>query len=208
MEKLLCILIGYAFGNVLTAEIVTRKMTGRPCRELGETGNPGMANVMAHLGFVPGIIVLAGDLGKTLLAALVTWLLFHNQIGRICLLYTGLGAVIGHNWPIWMPSKGGKGVSCTCAAIFIMNPLMGLVSMIAGMLVVFATQYLCIGGVVIPAVFAVFMFVFYGKEAGILGLILTVIMFERHWPALKTVPSGQCTKVDVLGAIRKKFFAS
>lgn len=208
MEKFFCILIGYALGNILTAEIVTRRLTGRPCAELGTTGNPGMANVMAHLGFVPGIIVLAGDLAKTLAATLLTWLLFYNTVGHIAVLYAGLGAVAGHNWPVWEPARGGKGVSSTCAAIFVMSPLLGFISMIAGMLVVFVTRYLCVGGVVIPAVFTVLMFVFDGKEAGILGLVLTLIMVQRHWPALRLLPSGQCPKNDVWGAIRKKFVRS
>ena len=65
----------------MTAEFVTRKLTGKPCRCLGTTGNPGMANVMANLGFKPGILVLAGDLGKTLLAAIVCALLFGKSMG-------------------------------------------------------------------------------------------------------------------------------
>lgn len=62
--RIMSLLIGYLCGCVLTAEIVARRLTGKSCSRLGTTGNPGMANVMANLGFVPGIIVLAGDLAK------------------------------------------------------------------------------------------------------------------------------------------------
>ena len=58
--RIMSLLIGYLFGCVLTAEIVARRLTGKSRSRLGTTSNPGMANVMANLGFVPGIIVLAG----------------------------------------------------------------------------------------------------------------------------------------------------
>jgi hypothetical protein len=44
------------------------------------------------------------------------------------------------------------------------------------------------------------------REASAVGLALTVIMFIRHFPAIRLVPKGQCEKVNVTGAIRKKFF--
>lgn len=200
-ERILSLVIGYLFGNFLTAEVVTRHLTGKPCSELGRTGNPGMANVMAYLGFRPGIIVLIGDLLKTVLAALISYLLFRNSLGHLAVLYAGLGTTLGHNFPFWQKFKGGKGVATTCAAIFQFSPLWGLLAMITGMIVVFITQYLSVGGVVIPAVYAVFLFLFYGPEAGVIGMILTVLMFQRHWSKLVEVCHGTCEKTDVLGKI-------
>lgn len=204
IARITCLIIGYIFGNILTAEVVTRKITGKPCRELGATGNPGMANVMENLGFKPGIIVLAGDIGKTVIASLICALLFRNTIGSLAVLYAGTGATLGHNFPVWQHFRGGKGVATTCACIFLTSPGFGLVSMIAGMLTVFATQYLCVGGVVIPAVFTLLMVLFGSVEASLVSLFLTVLMFQRHWSKLRLVPFGKCEKSDVLGAIRRK----
>lgn len=53
------LVLGYVFGNILTAEIVARKVSGKSVFELG-SGNPGMANVMTELGFAPGAATLAG----------------------------------------------------------------------------------------------------------------------------------------------------
>ena len=69
-----CILTGYFCGCFLTAEAVSGHVTGKSASRLG-TGNPGMANIMAQLGFKWGMLVLAGDLLKVLLPCL-------------CLLYT------------------------------------------------------------------------------------------------------------------------
>lgn len=231
LPRLLTLLIGYGFGCFLTAELVTRKLTGRPCRELGTSHNPGMANVMAHLGFGPGITVLIGDLTKTILAVLVTATLFYGNstkapfyrffgvnvnhalhlstgaygIGILVVYYAVIGVTLGHNYPFWQGFHGGKGVATSCAGYFLMNPLPGLVSMIVGMLIVFASQYLGLGAVFIPVVYCVFAFLLHGKEAGILALVLAGLMFLKHWPAIRQISSGQAEKVDVLGAIKKKW---
>lgn len=207
-ERLLSLLTGYAFGNFMTAEIVTRRLTGKPCSELGKTGNPGMANVMANLGFRAGITVLAGDLGKCFLACLVSGLLFGNRIGQIAVYYAGVGCTLGHDWPVWMkPGRGGKGVAASCLAMFLYDPVWGAFANIFGMLVTFGSKYLCIGGAVLPASFILPAFLFHGKEAGILSVFLSAVCLWKHWPAIRTIPEGTCERTDVLSLIRKKLSA-
>ena len=202
--RVISLLIGCAFGNFLTAEAVTRHITGRPCAELGTTGNPGMANVMRALGFKAGIIVLIGDILKTVLAMLVSWIFFGGRIGRLTMFYAGLGAVLGHDFPVWLKrGRGGKGVTCCCTLLILFSPW-GLAACIIGMLVVFGTKYLCIGGMVIPAAFLLPAFLIYGSETGILTLVLTALCFYKHWPAAKMISSGQCEKTDVPGMIFRR----
>jgi glycerol-3-phosphate acyltransferase PlsY len=188
-ERILSLLIGYILGSVLTAEIIVRGKTGRPASEFG-SGNPGMANVMRVFGFRTGIAVLAGDLLKTVAASLLSCLLFPSQ-GQILVLYAGLGAVIGHNWPLWNRLKGGKGVAVSCMAIFLFSPLWGLIADAAGMLVVLITGYLPLGAVVITTLYAVFAILFFGREAAVLSVILALIMFQRHYPGLVRVMRGE-----------------
>ena len=190
-EKTLCLLIGYLFGCILTAELIVKHKTGKSVSEFG-TGNPGMANVMRIFGFKTGAAVLAGDLIKTVAAVLICCLLFGRSsvlpsgkpLGQPAVLWAGLGATLGHNWPVWRRLKGGKGVAVTCMTIFLFSPLWGLVSDVAGMLVVFRTGYLPLGAVVITTLFTVFAGIFYGMEAFIPALVLALIMLSRHYPGL------------------------
>ncbi len=202
-SRIISLLIGYLCGCVLTAEIVTRRLTGKPCRELGTTGNPGMANVMAHLGFAPGILVLAGDLAKTVMAVLLSMLLFH-QTGHVIVYYAALGTTLGHNYPFWQHFHGGKGVAVSCAGYFLCSPAAGLLSMIAGMLVVFATGYLGLGAIIIAAAFVPFSFGLHGAEAGIIAVDLAALMLLKHLPSVWGIFKGTTEKVDVLGAIKRK----
>ena len=68
----LCLAAGYLFGCFLTAEVVARCTAGVSARDIG-TGNPGMANIMTHLGKRAGFLVLAGDVLKTAAACWFCW---------------------------------------------------------------------------------------------------------------------------------------
>ena len=216
--------IGWFFGNFMTAQLVAGKTAGKSASQIGTTGNPGMANIMAHLGFKAGITVLLGDVIKTIIAAAIAIALVKTGVTdlplRLAILYAVTGATLGHNFPLLfgitsnlgkLKAKkdrslylGGKGVACTCIGLFLTSPVWGLLSCIAGMLVVFATRYLCIGGVVIPAFFCIPALYFWGLEYGIIAVFLTIMMFCRHFSVIRQIPSGKAEKTDVLGAIRKK----
>lgn len=111
--RLLCLAAGYLFGCFLTAEVVARCTAGESARQIG-SGNPGMANIMTHLGKRAGLLVLAGDVLKTAAACWFCWQL-APELHLTALLYGGFGAVLGHNWPFWNHGHGGKGVAVTCA---------------------------------------------------------------------------------------------
>lgn len=196
-------MIGYIFGCFLTAEVVAKRVAGKSAAELGDTGNPGMANIMASLGFKPGIITLIGDLGKCILAALVSYLLF-GWAGRIVMLYAGLGCTLGHDFPFWRKFRGGKGVATISMGIAIYSFPLGLAANIAGMLVVFVTKYLCIGGPVIPLGFALGMLARGDREAAVISLVLTVLSVAAHGSAIVGIRKGATKQTDVLSAIRKK----
>ena len=163
---LYCLLLGYLPGCILTAEIVCRKLTGKSASELGTSGNPGMANVMAHLGFKPGL---------------------------------------RHDFPFWRGFRGGKGVAASCIAMFLGDPLTGLIANIAGMLTVFATKYLALGGLVIPAVYAALIYLWRGVDCAVPAIGFLLLTLITHRRSLMQIPAGTAEKVDVLGAIKRKF---
>ena len=204
VPRLLSCLIGYLFGCVLTGEIIAYRFAGKSAAHLGETGNPGMANIMATLGFVPGILVLIGDIVKTALAIVIAWLLFGKEAGWIVVLYAGLGATIGHDFPFWRKFKGGKGVVTTNLAITVYNPLWGVIANLLGAAIVAATQYLCLAGPAVPAVYAVIMFIRGDAEAGVLSLVLTVLAVICHGKSIRGMFNGTTSRTDVLGALKKK----
>lgn len=202
-EKGISLIIGYFLGCFLTAELAAKRFAGKSASELGDTGNPGMANIMASLGFVPGILTLTGDLGKCILAAVISWSLFREQ-GWIVILYAGLGCTLGHDFPFWRRFRGGKGVATTSIAIALYAFLPGLAANLAGMAVVFVTKYLCIGGPVIPLTFLLLMLGKGDQEAAWIAGVLTVLSVFSHGSAILGIRKGTTRQTDVLGAIFRK----
>ena len=121
------------------------------------------------------------------------------------LLYAGFGATIGHDFPFWMKFRGGKGVASSSVAFVIFVPFWGLIASIAGMFIVFATKYLCIGGVVIPVFLGIIYALFFNNiEALIILIIFAVLAFTCHFTKIAGIPSGKTEKTDVIGALRRK----
>lgn len=202
-EKILSILIGYLFGSFLTAELVAGHYAGKRASELGDTGNPGMANIMASLGFVPGIITLAGDLAKCIAAALLAHCIFKNS-GWIITLYAGLGCTLGHDFPFWRKFRGGKGVATTSMAIGIYDFLPALAANIIGLLVVCATKYLCIGGPFIPLSFLIWTLIKKDFEAAGIMFILTILSVFSHSSSIRGIKNGRTKQTDVIGLLKKR----
>lgn len=190
VERMICLLIGYAFGCFLTGELVARRRTGAGADRLG-TGNPGMANVAHELGLRWGLLVLLGDVLKTVLADLLCARLFAVRLGWLALLWTCLGAVLGHNFPLWRGFRGGKGVAVTCAGLILFSPLWGTVACLTGLGVTVITGWLPLGAVVIPAVFLPLALLFHGWEAGLLAAALTGLMVSRHYHGLGRIRRGE-----------------
>ncbi len=205
MFRIICLAIGYVFGNLLTACIITRKNIGKTPFEVG-SGNPGMANVMSVCGFKAGIEVLTGDILKTVGAYLLCrFVLFPEIDVALKTLWAGLGVVMGHNFPVWHRFKGGKGVATTCAVLVLSHPLYGCISLIVGMLVTLATGYLAVGAVVIPVVFIYPAYLLGSFEGMCIAVALSILMFCAHGKGLYGIVKHTEETVDIIGLIRKKW---
>ena len=161
--RVLCLGAGYLFGCFLTAEIVARCTAGCSAREIG-TGNPGMANILTHLGKPAGFLVLAGDVLKTAAACWFCWQA-APELGHTALLYGGLGAVLGHNWPFWNKFRGGKGVAVNCTWLILYLPITGALCCLAGGGAVLLSGYLPLGAVLIAALAVLVAWLQYGGES-------------------------------------------
>ena len=189
IQNIISILIGYLFGNFLTAEIVSRKYTGKNIRQIG-SGNPGMANVMSNIGKKQGILVLTGDVVKMLFAFALAWFIAGKTHASDIILWTGFGGILGHNFPFWRKFHGGKGVTVTCTWLIIFMPLWGTLCCIIGGVVTLITGYLPLGAILIPLLAIPFAFWQKGMTAGIVFLISALIMITRHLHGLKRIAQG------------------
>lgn len=200
MEVLVCLLVGYACGNLLTAELVARRELGRSAFDVG-VGNPGMANIGHELGLRAAALTLAGDLGKVVAAALVCSLAFPD-LGSASAAWAGLGCTLGHNFPAWHHLKGGKGVATTCATIVLASPGWGVLALLVGLAAVVLSGYLCVGAIAIAASYALLMLLTGDLAHVIVALALLALMAMAHGSAVAGIRDGSTPRASLADKVR------
>ncbi len=155
MERVICLLIGYVFGLFQTGYLYG-KMHGIDIREMG-SGNAGTTNALRTLGKKAGCITLIGDAFKCVLAVVVVHLLYRNaypEMLPLLSMYAGFGAVLGHNYPIQLGFKGGKGIAATAGIILsTTNVWVVLICIVAFVTIVAITRYVSVGSLVIVTIY-------------------------------------------------------
>jgi glycerol-3-phosphate acyltransferase PlsY len=118
----LIIIIGYLLGAIPTAYIAGRITKGIDIRQIGDT-NMGAQNAFRQLGPKVGVTVGIIDASK---GALVILIAQAANVSQIAVLFAGTAAVIGHNWPVFIGFKGGRGECTTIGvlATLITQPLL------------------------------------------------------------------------------------
>ena len=116
---IIAIVIGYLLGSIPSAYIATRLAKGKDIRQMGR-GNVGTLNTIRRVGAGAGLAVGLTDIGKGAAAiAVAQWLL---DVPLPFILLTGLAAVAGHNWSIFLKFTGGKGTATTLGILAILMP--------------------------------------------------------------------------------------
>lgn len=113
-------LLGYFVGSVSSAIIVCRVLR-LPDPRVSGSNNPGATNVLRLGGNIAAAITLLGDVFKGLLPVLVAKMIsgyFSLSAPSFTLAFAGLGAFLGHLYPLFFGFRGGKGVA-TAAGVFI-----------------------------------------------------------------------------------------
>ena len=115
---LCALVIGYLFGLFQSAFFISKAK--RIDIYSKGSGNPGATNMYRVMGAGAGLLTFVLDVAKVVAAIFLTRYIFltwlQMPIDPIALtLYTGLGAVLGHNFPVYLRGRGGKGVAATCA---------------------------------------------------------------------------------------------
>lgn len=192
-ERILCVVIGYVFGLFQTAYIYGR-IKGIDIRKHG-SGNAGTTNTLRVLGTKAGLIVFAGDVLKCILAVVVTRLIFgksHPELIYLLTLYTGAGAILGHNFPFYLNFKGGKGIAATAGMIIAFHPVfipVGLVMFFGAFLI---THYVSLGSLLVYVGFMTQLILLGQKgffpgmtqaqltEMYLVGAFLTLMAFWKH----------------------------
>lgn len=109
MAEVLSAILGYLLGSINTAILLVRVFFHKDIRSSG-SGNAGATNAGRSYGLATGLLTLAGDMGKALIACA----LGNVLAGSVGVALAGLFCLLGHCWPVFFKFHGGKGVA-VCA---------------------------------------------------------------------------------------------
>ena len=119
LHSVIAVVAAYLLGSIPSAYIAGRLVKGIDIRKVGG-GNVGAVNALREVGTAAGFAVFFADIAKGALAVLIArWL----GLPQIAVFVTGFAAVAGHNWPIFLQFKGGKGGATTAGVFFALVPV-------------------------------------------------------------------------------------
>ena len=153
MNYLLCIggfLLGYVAGSIPCGLWLVQAFHGIDIRKYG-SGNIGTTNVFRTVGPKTAAIVLIGDMLKGILAL---YIMSRFTADPFIIAVTALGALLGHNYSLFLGFKGGKGVATGLGLFLYMLPLGAAAGLAVWLLIVLVTRYVSLGSIVAAVVAA------------------------------------------------------
>lgn len=131
----------YLAGSIPTAYLVVHRLKNLDIRSLGSR-NVGALNTFHQVGLGGAILVLAVDAAKGVLAVLTPqWL----GAPEWAVYVTTVAVVAGHNWPVFLRFRGGKGVATILGISLVIVPALTMIALVATLLLIVLTRNVIIG---------------------------------------------------------------
>lgn len=158
VSLLTVVFISYLIGAIPSSVWYGKLFRGVDIREHG-SGNAGATNTFRILGWKAGTIVLLFDFGKGLFCTLVVSQIAYSIGGGPAVLYEGwdvysmvmilcgVGAVVGHMFPIYSNFVGGKGAATACGMLYGIEPLSISIALAIFLIVMFTSRYVSLASI-------------------------------------------------------------
>ena len=192
MIRIPCLIIGYFIGCIQTAYLTGKLKANIDIRKFG-SGNAGTTNIAREMGFKFGLFVFCVDVIKAVFAFVLCSRIFaFTGFDRLLPgFYAGLGVILGHNYPVFLKFKGGKGIASSLGVIFCVDWRAALIILATGIIIITATRFISLGSVVMLIVFPISAFI-WGKSAEsiILAFLLAGLAIFQHRGNIKRLLNG------------------
>jgi len=174
--------VAYGLGSIPWGYMLSRVVSGVDVRLHG-SGSTGTTNVMRSSGLKIGIIVLLLDISKGVLAVVFANAVSNYSPGVV--VVAGILVVIGHNWPITLKFKGGKGIATGSGATLVILPEALVVGAAIFLIITMWRRYVSLGSLssVVAVNLCLIIFSGIGQLSVVYvwyGLAGAVIIFWSH----------------------------
>lgn len=201
MFYVLSVVIGYLFGCIHGSQLVGKYKK----IDIKKTGvkNSGASNTTILLGWKCGIIVALIDIFKATLSILfLLYILNENELAgetKTLLIYINvLFIIIGHNFPVTMNFKGGKGTASIVGSLLVIDWKVAVICIGALLAFTLLTDYLVVGVLLMYISFVVTTLYYFSLAPALIAFILFVISVIMHKGNYKKILAKEETKLSSL----------
>ncbi|NLV89040.1 MAG: glycerol-3-phosphate 1-O-acyltransferase PlsY [Tissierellia bacterium] len=142
MKVVLTVIVSYLLGCFSSAYFLGKMAKNIDIREYG-SGNAGATNALRVMGKKIGALTFILDILKGIIAVIIG----NKLLGLDGKLLAGIFVVLGHNFPVFLNFKGGKGVATSLGVLMMVNWKIGLVCLVVGVTVIIITKYVSLGSI-------------------------------------------------------------
>jgi acyl phosphate:glycerol-3-phosphate acyltransferase len=185
-------LVAYLIGSLSFAVIVSRLFGLADPRSYG-SGNPGATNVLRSGNKGAAVLTLLFDALKGYIPVVVAQ---HLGFDALTVTVVGLGAFIGHLWPVFFKFEGGKGVATAAGVMFGFAPALGGLVLLVwlGMAVVF--RYSSLAALTASLSAPVIQCLGWGWGPATVGtIVMSALLIWRHEANIRKLVAGQESKL-------------
>ena len=177
--------LSYLLGSVPFGLVITRAMGLGDLRAIG-SGNIGATNVLrtGNKGAAAATLVL--DAAKGAVAVLIA----RAAVGEDAAQLAALFSFLGHLFPVWLRFKGGKGVATFIGTLMALAWPVGLATCATWAVAALITRISSLAALSAAALSSLWLVVFHQGHMLVLVMILTVLVYARHWANLGRIKQG------------------
>ncbi len=194
----------YLLGN-LNGAFLTSAMLHDDVREHG-SGNAGLTNFIRNYGAGKSLMVIAVDAGKAVLACLVAGLLLKPYgFGTEGRVLGGICVMLGHDFPVLLGFKGGKGILSGLFIALMIDWRIGLLILAVFLAVYLLSGYVSLGSILAAAAFAAGFLALHHENLLVMlgGTFMGLLTIFMHRGNLTRLIHGEERKTNLFGKGQK-----
>ena len=187
---LLIVALGaYLMGSIPFGILITRALGLGDLRQIG-SGNIGATNVLRTGNKGAAAATLLLDAAKGTVAVLLARLIAPDaaQIAALC-------AILGHLFPVWLRFKGGKGVATFLGVLLALDWRIGLAACATWLVMAVITRISSLAALSAAALSSFWLLYFKQGTMLLLIIVLTLLIYWKHWPNLQRIKAGTEPKI-------------
>ncbi len=184
---------GYLLGSIPFGLILTKLFKAGDLRKIG-SGNIGATNVLRTGRWELAILTVLLDGGKAALATIIGQTLFNPMAGIVA----GFFAVLGHNFPIWLKFKGGKGIASTLGFALAVNTNMFIGAVLVWLVMAIVFRYSSLAALMMLLSLPMFAYLITGQQIIVVTFaVLALLGWARHYENIKRLIRGEESRIKL-----------